>query len=43
LEAAPVPDRAIEAAFEMLGLEDEHGEGWSATDYVAALRKKFEI
>jgi HEAT repeat protein len=43
LKIAPVPDRALEAAFEMLGLKDEDGEGWSATDYVAALQKKFGI
>jgi HEAT repeat protein len=43
LKAAPVPDRAIEAAFEMLGLGDGDGEVWSATDYVTALQTKFGI
>jgi HEAT repeat protein len=41
LESALVPDRAIEAAFEMLGLQNEHGEGWAGTAYAAALRTKF--
>jgi HEAT repeat protein len=41
LEAAPVPDRAIEAASEMLGLQNKDGEGWAGTHYAAALRKKF--
>lgn len=40
LESAPVPDRAIEAATEMLGLKDEF-ERWVATDFADRLRKKF--
>jgi len=43
LEAASVADRAIEAAFELLGLPDEEGEGRTGKDYAAALREKFGI
>jgi HEAT repeat protein len=42
LEAGPFPVRAIEAASEMLGLQNEDGEGWAGIDYAAALRKSSE-
>lgn len=41
LEGASVPDRAIEAAGEMLGLGDGDDEEWKASDYANALRKRF--
>lgn len=41
LEAAPIPDRAIEAASEMLGHQNEDEEELSGRDYVAALREEF--
>jgi HEAT repeat protein len=40
LESASVPDRAIEAATEMLGLKDEF-EGWAASDFADRLRREF--
>lgn len=43
LESMHVPDRAIEAAYEMLGLDNEDGEGWSGSDYAAALRANFGV
>jgi HEAT repeat protein len=43
LESMHVPDRAIEAAHEMLGLDNEDGEGWAGSDYAAALRTKFGV
>lgn len=42
LESASVPDRAIEAASEMLGLKDEF-EGWVASDFADRLRRKFRM
>lgn len=40
-----VPDRAIEAASEMLDQEDEEDENerWKGMDYAAALKKKFQL
>ena len=44
LEAATVPDRAIEAAGEMLGLGDDgDDEEWTGSDYATGLRKKFGV
>jgi HEAT repeat protein len=41
LESLPVPDRAIEAASEMLGHQDGWDKELSGRDYAAALRKEF--
>lgn len=42
LEQPTVPDRAIEAASEMLGMQNE-SEGWNAADYATALRERFSL
>jgi HEAT repeat protein len=42
LERPTVGDRVIEAAYLMLGMESER-EGWTATDYAAALRHEFAV
>jgi HEAT repeat protein len=42
LERPDVPVRVIEAADQLLGLENERG-GWKGTDYAAALRKRFSL
>jgi HEAT repeat protein len=43
LEATCVPERAIEAASELLTLPDDKNDDWSGTSYAAALREKFGI
>jgi HEAT repeat protein len=43
LEGASVPDRAIEAAIEMMGLQIEEGEKWTGVDYAVGLRKMFGV
>ena len=40
LEQPATPDRAVEAAAEMLDMQNE-GEDWEGTDYAAALRERF--
>jgi HEAT repeat protein len=40
LEGTNLPDRAVEAASEMLDMQNE-GEGWRGADYAAALRERF--
>jgi hypothetical protein len=42
LEHPTVADRAVEAAFEMLDLQNER-EGWKGIDYAAALRERFSL
>ena len=42
LEGAEIPVRAIEAAYEMLGMDNER-EGWDGSDYAEALRKRFAL
>lgn len=39
-EQAATPDRAVEAASEMLDMQNE-GEDWKGADYAAALRGRF--
>lgn len=43
LEASPGPDRAVEAASEMLCLSDPEVAQWNASDYAAALRQRFIV
>ena len=43
LESKPVRAVAVEAASEMLGLQNDEDEGWTGTDYAAALRRKFGV
>lgn len=40
LEQSPVSDPIIEAAWQMLGMEEER-DGWGPAEYVAALRERF--
>jgi hypothetical protein len=40
LEQSVAPDRAVEAASEMLDMQNE-SEDWKGTDYAAALRTRF--
>lgn len=42
LEHPAVADRAVEAASEMLDMQDE-GDDWKAADYAAALRERFSL
>ena len=42
LEQPTMTDRAIEAAFQMLDMQDER-EGWRGVDYAAALRERFSL
>lgn len=42
LERPTVTDRAVEAASEMLDMQNE-GEGWKGADYATALRERFSV
>jgi len=42
LEQPTTADRAVEAASEMLDMQND-GEGWKGGDYAAALRKRFSL
>jgi hypothetical protein len=42
VEQPTMTDRAIEAAYLMLGMNNER-EGWGPTDYAAALRERFSL
>jgi hypothetical protein len=42
LEQPEITDRVIEAAYQMLGMDNER-EGWEGADYAAALRLRFSL
>jgi HEAT repeat protein len=42
LEQPDISDRVSEAAYLMLGMENER-EGWRGSDYAAALRERFSL